>query len=103
MGSYHELDVQALDAVPNAVPQPLPLLRNRPEGPAWGAWPEKSSSIQKGMSIRQKEQPPMPRKADTDRPERICLCPCVGRFEVRYAAMHDPTLLRNAGGAAIGR
>ena len=102
MGACHEPDVQAPDAVPNAVPQALPLLRNRPEASAWGPWPERSSSIGKGMSIRQKEQPPMLRQADIDRRERICLCPCVGRFEVRCAAMHSPTLLRNAGGAAIG-
>src|SRR5690349_8027653 len=45
----------------------------------------------------------MPSSIPTDRRERICLCPCVGRFEVRYAVMHEPTLPGNAGGAAIGR
>ena len=59
MGSHHEPDVQAPDAVPNPVPHALPLLRNRPEGSTWAPWPERSSSIRKGMSIRQKEQPPM--------------------------------------------
>ena len=85
MGSCHEPDVQAPDAVPNAVPQALPLLRNGPEGSAWAPWHERSSSI------------PIHRR------ERICLCPCVGRCDVRYAAMHEPTLPRNAGGATIGR
>jgi hypothetical protein len=82
MGARHEPDVQAPDAVPNAAPHALPLLRNGPEGSTWGLWPERSTSIWKGMSIRQTDK-----RSD---------------FEVRYAAMHDPTLLRNAGGASIG-
>jgi hypothetical protein len=102
MGSRHEPDMPTPDAVPNAVPHTLPLLGNGSEESTWAPEPKRSSSIRKGMSIGQKEQPPMLWKADTDRRERICLCPCVCRFEVRYAAMHSPTLLRNAGGAPIG-
>jgi len=85
IGACHEPDVQAPDVVPNVVVQSMPLLRNGPEGLAWALWPEGSSSI------------------PTHRQERICLCPCVGHFDVRYAAMHQPTLPRNAGSAAIGR
>jgi len=59
MGACHEPDVPAPDAVPNAVPQVLPLLRNGPEGSTWTSWPKRSSSIRQGMSIRQNEQPPM--------------------------------------------
>jgi hypothetical protein len=54
MESCHEPDLQAPDAVPNAVPQALPLLRNGPEGSTRAPWPKRSSSIWKGMSIRQK-------------------------------------------------
>jgi len=60
MGACHEPDVPAPDAVPNAGPRALPLLRNGPEGSTWAPWPKRSSSIRKGMSIRPKEQPPMP-------------------------------------------
>jgi hypothetical protein len=59
MGACHGPDVQAPDAVPNAAPHALPLLRNGAEGSTWGPWPERSPSVRKGMSIRQKEQPPM--------------------------------------------
>jgi hypothetical protein len=44
-----------------------------PRDPPGAPWPEKSPSIRKRMSIRQKEQPPMLSKADTDRRERIHL------------------------------
>jgi len=58
MASCHEPDVPAPDAVPNAVPQTLPLLGNGSEGSTWTPWPNRSSSIRTGMSIRQNEQPP---------------------------------------------
>jgi len=59
MGARHEPDVPTPDAVPHAVPQALALPRNGPEGAIWSRWPKRSSSIRKGMSIRQKQQPPM--------------------------------------------
>src|SRR5689334_20618538 len=60
IGACHEPNVRVPDAVPNAVPQALPLLRNGPEGSIRPApWPKRSSSIRQGMSLRQKEQPPM--------------------------------------------
>ena len=75
MGSRHEIDVSALDAVPNAMP-----CRYCVESDANQTKAATADAV-KGRH----------RQAGTD-----CLCPCVGRFEVRYVAMHSPTLLRNA-------
>lgn len=58
MGARHEPDVPAPDTVPNTVSQALPLLRNGSEGSTWAPGPNRLSSIRKGMSIRQKQQPP---------------------------------------------
>ena len=44
--------MQAPDAVPNAVPEALPLRRNGLEGSAWAPWSDWSSGIRLGPLVR---------------------------------------------------